>query len=45
MILDSVLTFFEQNKESFKQDLIELAKIPSISADGYDPEDVKKIST
>lgn len=42
MSLDNVLNFFEQNKESFKQDLMSLAKIPSVSADGYDPEELVK---
>jgi acetylornithine deacetylase/succinyl-diaminopimelate desuccinylase-like protein len=40
--LSQVLAYAKENRENFKQDLISLAKIPSVSARGYDPEQVVK---
>lgn len=40
--LSHVLAYAGKNKENFKQDLCSLAKIPSVSAKGYDPEQVGK---
>lgn len=40
--LEKVLAFAKENKEIFKSSLSEMVKAPSISADGYDPENVIK---
>jgi acetylornithine deacetylase/succinyl-diaminopimelate desuccinylase-like protein len=42
MDINQILAFATENQENFKQDLCSLSRIPSVSADGYDPEQVKK---
>ena len=36
------LRYLDQNYEGFKRTLVELSRIPSVSAEGYAPEDVKR---
>src|SRR5262245_66011346 len=36
------LRYLDQNYEGFKRTLVELSRIPSVSADGYPPEQVKR---
>ncbi|MFN8672602.1 MAG: M20/M25/M40 family metallo-hydrolase [Candidatus Sericytochromatia bacterium] len=42
MDIEKVISFAKTNKEEFKNNLIKMAKIPSVSADGYPPEEVAK---
>lgn len=40
--LKEVISFAKDNKEDFKNNLIKMAEIPSVSAEGYEPENVVK---
>jgi acetylornithine deacetylase/succinyl-diaminopimelate desuccinylase-like protein len=40
--LKAALGYLDKNYEGFKRTLVELSRIPSVSADGYSPEDVKR---